>query len=146
MHSPVLFPGLLSDTVAAYLVAPFWSDVDIRRSGDILYGVVKEGDSQEAVDLIMEVSNFVSNQTSDNFTGRWMLVAVWDQVHPYPHGVMPAGSPEVLPLFPSSPFLLRLHVLPLLVVSFPAFPFPLSSSLQCTSSSIPFLISLSFLQ
>ena len=119
-HAPQLFPGIFSDVIGAYLVAPFWGDVDIRRAGNVLYEVMTEGASPEAADLIMEVSNFVSNQTSDDFSGTWMLVAMWDQVHPYPHGIQPASYPEVryyyyIFLFPSPSF-------------FPSLPHPSHSS------------------
>ena len=118
-HAPQLFPGIFSDVAGAYLVAPFWGDVDIRRAGNVLYEVMTEGASPEAADLIMEVSNFVSNQTGDDFSGTWMLVAMWDQVHPYPHGILPASHPEVryyyIFLFPSPSF-------------FPSLPHPSHSS------------------
>ena len=35
---------------------------------------------------ISEVSSFISQATNSSFSGVWMLVAEWRDVHPYPHG------------------------------------------------------------
>ena len=68
-----------------FLVAPFWSDVDIRMVGDISFEVHSVDDLDSWVHL-REVNSFVSNYTGNQFDGTWMLVAFWDSVHPYPHG------------------------------------------------------------
>lgn len=76
-------------------MAPFWSDVDLRVAGNVFYQVVTQRASQEANNVLTQVSDFVSNRTNDDFSGTWMLVVMWDQVHPYPHGDNPRRYPQV---------------------------------------------------
>ena len=78
--SPQTFPGVSTDVSSFYLVAPFWDDVDLRRRGNIFYEVHTTETSQS---LLSQVSNFVSN---GSFSGTWMLVARWDEVHSWPDG------------------------------------------------------------
>ena len=81
------FPSTDFNTRASYLAAPYWSDVDIRREGEICYVVYRRGDTTPfGNNTLARVSTLVSNQTNTNFTGSWMLLAHWDRVHPYPHG------------------------------------------------------------
>ena len=69
-------------------MAPFWSDNDIRLDGEIFYEVHVAGNNSNSDQILSQVNAFISNQTEDNFTGTWMLVAQWDEVPPWP-----AGSP-----------------------------------------------------
>ena len=32
------------------------------------------------------MNNFVSQAVNESFSGLWILVAEWRDVHPYPHG------------------------------------------------------------
>ena len=84
-HQPEEFPGGFSDISSLYLVAPFWSDVDIRRDGAVFYEIHSESNA-----VMEQVSAFVSDYTGDDFQGSWMLVAQWDRVHPYPAGLSQA--------------------------------------------------------
>ena len=88
-HQPYAFPSDFSDVASVYLVAPFWSDVDIRREGAVFYEVHMTGNSGSE-DLLGVVSDFVSDYTGDDFVGSWMLIAQWDKVHPYPAGASQA--------------------------------------------------------
>ena len=51
----------------------------------------------DLLDLVNEIvvtSSFIVNQenlTTGSFLGQWMLVAEWDDVHPYPHGGVSVG-------------------------------------------------------
>ena len=36
--------------------------------------------------LFSNVSSFISGQTGEAFSGSWMLVVTWSDIHPYPHG------------------------------------------------------------
>ena len=64
-----------------YLVAPFWTDVDIRgEMGDISYQVYSNGSS-----LLDTVSTIISDQENISFIGHWMLVAEWSDVPPHPY-------------------------------------------------------------
>lgn len=85
---PQAFPGTSSSVSNAYLVAPFWEDVDIRNAGNIYYETHDANNSRSS-ELLAQVSGFVSNQTGTSFSGTWMTVAFWDQVHPFPHGLSP---------------------------------------------------------
>ena len=62
----------------AYLVAPFWDDVDIRGgNGRIMYEIHEDGYFLE------QVNRFLQRKRPSSFEGTWMLVAHWDEVHPY---------------------------------------------------------------
>ena len=86
---PSQFPTSWFWTRNGYVVAPFWSDNDIRRAGTVGYAVINSGESQKGDELLRNVSSFIQHQKNgeaDDFEGQWMLVAYWDRVHPYPHG------------------------------------------------------------
>ena len=81
-HTTFQFP--LTDA-GAYLVAPLWSDVDISDplgtgEGEIFYQTF----SNSGDELLSLVSGFVEYQYNVSFTGEWMLVAEWNNVHPIP--------------------------------------------------------------
>lgn len=69
------------------IVAPFWSDNDIRISGNVSYAVIIKGDSEKG-DEMLKVANeyFQQQEGTIDFEGVQMLVAQWDHVHPFPHG------------------------------------------------------------
>ena len=70
-----------------YVVAPFWNDNDIRISGAVRYAVI---DGTQGNALLKNISVFIQRNHKSvaavDFAGVWMLVAHWDNVHPYPHG------------------------------------------------------------
>ena len=84
--SPEQFPTRSDSVRSRYVVAPFWSDHDTRVNGSIFYQVHNLTNDQASLLLLEKVSSFITNQTGGNFSGQWMLVVQWDQVHPYPHG------------------------------------------------------------
>ena len=100
---PALFPtnnfGIRSQGRA---LAPFWSDVDIRKGGNVWYATASEDDAQDQIEYqeLERVNNFVNamlagNGANSQFRGVWMLVAHWDHVHPSPHGANDhRGIPE----------------------------------------------------
>ena len=76
-------------------LAPFWSDVDIRKSGNVWYATASADEAQDQIEYqeLERVNNFVNSKLAENsegaitlFRGVWMLVAHWDHVHPSPHG------------------------------------------------------------
>ncbi|XP_062511306.1 mucin-like protein [Corticium candelabrum] len=76
---PRVFPGFTYTSI----VAPFWSDVDIRRDGMIFYNVYEASFSTYIERATKDVRDF----TGDNFfTAQWVLVATWYQVPNYPDG------------------------------------------------------------
>lgn len=92
-----LFPTNNFFTRRAYVVAPFWSDHDIRNEGSISYQVHQLGrePNSPSARLLQRVSSFVNHQTGADFSGQWMLLVQWTQVHPFPHGNTGALSPSV---------------------------------------------------
>ena len=75
-HQSFLFPS--SDN---FVVSPFWADNDIRLAGEVSYEVHSGADS-----LLNGVSTFIRSYEENEFIGTWMLLAEWNQVHPYPYG------------------------------------------------------------
>ena len=93
--SPELFPGTTSSVQNGHLIAPFWDDVDISGidGGMIYYQVhTATGSNTTSLQLLSQVNNFINTVENGSFTGVWMLVAMWDKVHPYPHGILPDSS------------------------------------------------------
>ena len=71
------------------VVAPFWSDNDIRKQGTVRYATysVEDGSSNPVgAELLGRVNNYIQTLEAEEFHGRWLLVAHWDGVHPSPHG------------------------------------------------------------
>eukprot|EP00731_Ephydatia_muelleri_P017659 Em0010g757a len=83
-NNPQLFPTTNAVTRNAYVVAPFWSDNDLRLAGNVTYQVFTS--------QLADVNAFISDTTGTNFTGTWMLVAQWNGAHPFPHGSIPTSS------------------------------------------------------
>ena len=77
------FPSNRNDIHNLFIVAPFWDDVDIRRSGNIFYKVFTTL-SDDAGVMVM-VNDYIFRETGKAFYGEWMLVVTWDHVHPWHH-------------------------------------------------------------
>lgn len=78
--SPQPFP-----IVGQYLVAPFWSDVDITNGvGTIRYEVHSSTNGGvtplEDGTPLQDISEFISNEEDVEFEAEWMLVAEWEEV------------------------------------------------------------------
>lgn len=82
-YTPSPFPTSSSAIQSLTVVAPFWSDNDLRKSGSVSYEVFTNPGS----DALQSVSGFVSYQTNTTFVGTWMLLSDWSDVHQFPHGV-----------------------------------------------------------
>ncbi|XP_003384557.1 PREDICTED: mucin-like protein [Amphimedon queenslandica] len=78
---PSPFPTRWGSVKRRYVVAPYWSDNDIRDEGDVCYEVHNEDSN-----LMRSISEFISYKSGSAFRGNWMLLAEWSDVHPYPHG------------------------------------------------------------
>lgn len=93
---PNRFPTNYFATRMRHVLAPFWTDNDIRREGTIRYVAIERGISYPGDIIINETAVYVNdyiiiNETTSGedeklFEPKWMLVAQWDGVHPYPHG------------------------------------------------------------
>ena len=54
------------------------------------YEVHSMGESSSSNDYLERVSSLVNSEEDDpDFIGSWMIVATWDNVHPFPHGSSP---------------------------------------------------------
>ena len=85
------------------MVAPYWTDNDIRREGNVSYEVFQLQATGPYGDYLLNyVSSYIRecNMSSD-FKGSLMILAEWEEVHPYPHGSSSASDDD--------PFLVQVH-------------------------------------
>ncbi len=79
------------------VIAPFWSDNDIRLEGVVRYtsycNISNHPECNHNTDtyqpLLDVVNRYIQNDVvaeGNFFVGNWMLIAQWDHVHPSPHG------------------------------------------------------------
>ena len=85
---PHRFPTNSEVIMQHLVVAPFWSDNDIRNEGVVRYATYTEGgESVLGAALLTNFTTYIRSLNKDpDFEGHWMLVAHWDGVHPSPHG------------------------------------------------------------
>ena len=86
---PERFPTRNPNIQKRYVVAPFWSDNDIRKSGTVRYVLInRENDeiSDQEILLLNETTALVQRTLNRNFRANTMLIVQWDHVHPFPHG------------------------------------------------------------
>ena len=81
-----IFPSEERNIFFSYLFAPFWSDIDTKLAGSVQYETYKMGDAEESDSRLRRVSRFIRLEQDPNFEGTWMLLANWEDVHPFPHG------------------------------------------------------------
>ena len=54
------------------------------------YEVHVTGESSTSDDYLRRVSSLINSEEDDpGFIGSWMIMATWDNVHPFPHGSSP---------------------------------------------------------
>ena len=76
------YPDIMTNS--DYIIAPFWSDNDIRGpERKVLYEVHTTLVNSEH---LVEVSQFIRNETGTTFRGEWMLFVEWRECHPFPYG------------------------------------------------------------
>ena len=90
-NQPRLFPSAIDAVRNALIVAPYWSNVDIRLQGRVYYRLIEPGRTREDLDMVLLnfVSGFIAAKQSDiaaNFSATTMLIAQWRDVPPYPNG------------------------------------------------------------
>ena len=87
---PERFPTRDRYIQGRYVFAPYWSDNDIRREGTVRYVVIKEGEGGGFFDngaaYLADAVSIVRSRYFRDFQARAMLVAQWENVHPFPHG------------------------------------------------------------
>ena len=84
-NQPRLFPSSIDAVRDALMVAPYWSNVDIRQQGRVYYRLIEPGKTTEDLDvaLLNFVSGFITAKQSGiaaNFSATTMLVAQWRDV------------------------------------------------------------------
>ena len=83
--TPILFSN--ESSLAAFVAAPYWADIDNTFTGEIWYETHTAGsgeNSTESNTLLGEVSAFVrARQGVPSFNGSWMLVATWNESFPF---------------------------------------------------------------
>lgn len=84
-NSPQAFGNLFSSEGTSYVIAPFWSNNDIRRDGRVRYEVY-DGSTTASIDVLNRISNLIASGSGEAFQGTWMLLVEWENCHPYPHG------------------------------------------------------------
>lgn len=86
---PKRFPDSTIAVRQQNVVAPFWSDNDIRKEGTVRYAAIQRSSSAEGNMLLQQIAARVNEPRSvsdDQFEPTFMVVAQWDKVHPFPHG------------------------------------------------------------
>lgn len=71
------------------VIAPYWSDNDIRREGAVRYATFHSSDAarnEQGRNWLQRVNQYVQTSQENDFEGTWLLTAHWDTVHPSPHG------------------------------------------------------------
>ena len=80
-----------------HVVAPYWSDNDIRREGNVSYEVFQlQGTGAYGDQLLDDVSSYIRERSmSSDFQGSFMILAEWEGVHPYPHGASNSSDDDL---------------------------------------------------
>ena len=69
-----------------FVVAPYWADHDLRIDGHVYYETFNRGRSEYDDNVLDMVNRYLRLNTDQNFSGTFMILAEWQDVHPYPHG------------------------------------------------------------
>jgi hypothetical protein len=89
---PKEFPSSDIHIQQSLVVAPFWSDNDIRKEGAVRYATYVDSQANAAINpsgkALLDIvnANIQEEESEPMFVGLWMLIAHWDGVHPSPHG------------------------------------------------------------
>lgn len=85
---PRQFPSNDPLVSSASILAPYWSDNDIRNDGEISYASFQYADSVEGNHFLGVVDSYIRHfyPNASQFQGNFIIVAEWDWVHPFPHG------------------------------------------------------------
>ena len=82
---PSPFPGGYHQR-HSHVVAPYWTDNDIHRGGEVYYETFIRGRSESEDTILDKVNQYIGLNTEQNFSGTFMILAEWRDVHHYPHG------------------------------------------------------------
>jgi hypothetical protein len=84
--SPQTSGNSFPDERTAHVIAPFWSNNDIRMAGRVRYEVYDSRTSAASMNVLNRISDTIANRTGESFQGTWMLLVEWEDCHPSPHG------------------------------------------------------------
>ena len=86
--TPLRFPTSSEEIMQRLVVAPFWSDNDIRKEGAVRYATYTKGEGSALGEtLLTNLTWYIRGLNREpDFVGHWLLIAHWDGVHPSPHG------------------------------------------------------------
>ncbi len=85
------------------IIAPYWSDNDIRLSGSVRYEEYSSTHPNPSVGAkLVEISEFFSSKTGTVFSGVWMLLVEWNNCPPFPAGSSGPIDPSIDATFLSS--------------------------------------------
>ena len=74
-------PQTFSSNSTDYIVAPFWDDANVARGGSIFYEIHScTSFNARSLELLQQVSSFISDVEGVSFLGSWMLVGMWEDV------------------------------------------------------------------
>jgi hypothetical protein len=79
-----LFPSKYSKIRKSLVFAPLWNYYDIRKAGSVCYQIF-EADNPLAEANLAQVNSFIEYKQNISFSGTWMVVIEWKDMHPYPH-------------------------------------------------------------
>lgn len=99
---PQPFPGIDNNVRSAHVVAPYWSDNDLRREGNVSYEVFEfQKTGMHGDEVLITVSNYIMEEfgNATNFVGVYMILAEWNTVHPFPHGASDTNLPSTIESF-----------------------------------------------
>lgn len=74
MATPAPFPTTLP------IVAPFWDDVDLTRTGQVNYINITSGAAGNTANVITQVNDFLSTNRGMTFNADWILAVQWENV------------------------------------------------------------------
>ena len=77
-----VFPRPQTFPISSKVIAPYWTDIDLRKQGQINYTLVTTH-SNDTIGSITLVNNFLASNISVSFSADWILVAQWINVCPY---------------------------------------------------------------
>ena len=84
-----MFPTNRQAIRDSLVVAPFWSDIDVRLEGEIHYKrFFRASEIEQEKTILNYISNYVAVKQGlpTNFTASTLLVVQWKNVPPFPHG------------------------------------------------------------
>jgi len=63
------------------IIAPFWTDIDVNKSGNVLFQEVSDTDVLERItnDIITAYPSFTS------FRAQWAFIVTWDNISIFNH-------------------------------------------------------------